>query len=152
LALTREEYERARERALASGFGKSLLTVKKEPPTKKTLENLLTAEQVGEILNVPKGHVYELARKRILPFIFVGKKYKRFRPQDLHAMLDINQQKRLDFNLSSTYSKFYERGRNKKNSKKVGIDPKKIGRGIGNSPKQFSKAGTKRNGYSGASH
>jgi excisionase family DNA binding protein len=49
-----------------------------------TAAQLLTAEQVGERWQVPKAHVYRLAREGRIPSVKLGK-YVRFRLADIEA-------------------------------------------------------------------
>lgn len=49
---------------------------------------LVDAEQLAEILAVPKSHVYAMAEKGQIPFVRVGKKYIRFNPDKVLATLE----------------------------------------------------------------
>jgi excisionase family DNA binding protein len=52
-----------------------------------SLEPLLGAEQVAQILGVDVGHVHAQARSRKIPSIMVGK-YRKFSPSALKKWLD----------------------------------------------------------------
>ena len=52
-----------------------------------SLEPLLDAEQVAQILGVDVGHVHAQARSRKIPSIMVGK-YRKFSPTQLKKWLD----------------------------------------------------------------
>ena len=52
-----------------------------------SLEPLLGAEQVAQILGVDVGHVHAQARSRKIPSIMVGK-YRKFSPIQLKKWLD----------------------------------------------------------------
>ena len=52
-----------------------------------SLEPLLGAEQVAEILGVDVGHVHAQARSRKIPSIMIGK-YRKFSPSQLRKWLD----------------------------------------------------------------
>jgi excisionase family DNA binding protein len=52
-----------------------------------SLEPLLGAEQVAQILGVDIGHVHAQARSRKIPSIMVGK-YRKFSPSQLKKWLD----------------------------------------------------------------
>jgi excisionase family DNA binding protein len=52
-----------------------------------SLEPLLGAEQVAQILGVDVGHVHAQARSRKIPSIMVGK-YRKFSPSQLKKWLD----------------------------------------------------------------
>ena len=52
-----------------------------------SLEPLMSAEQVAEILGVDIGHVHAQARTRKIPSIMVGK-YRKFSPSQLNKWLD----------------------------------------------------------------
>jgi excisionase family DNA binding protein len=49
---------------------------------------LLTADKVAEILGIPKGHVYALARRGQLPTVRIGPRFVRFDPRDLELWLN----------------------------------------------------------------
>src|SRR5262249_903666 len=53
----------------------------------ESLEPLLGAEQVAQILGVDVGHVHAQARSRKIPSIMVGK-YRKFSPSALKKWLD----------------------------------------------------------------
>jgi excisionase family DNA binding protein len=53
----------------------------------RSLEPLLGAEQVAQILGVDIGHVHAQARSRKIPSIMVGK-YRKFSPSQLKKWLD----------------------------------------------------------------
>jgi excisionase family DNA binding protein len=48
---------------------------------------LMTAGEVAVMLGVPKAYVYELARRRELPAVQVGRKYRRFRRPDVERYI-----------------------------------------------------------------
>ena len=48
----------------------------------KKLQNLLKAEEVSRVLNIPVGTVYLYARKGIIPSIIIGEKV-RFAESDI---------------------------------------------------------------------
>ena len=52
-----------------------------------SLEPLLGAEQVAQILGVDVGHVHAQARSRKIPSVMVGK-YRKFSPSQLKKWLD----------------------------------------------------------------
>jgi excisionase family DNA binding protein len=52
-----------------------------------SLEPLLGAEQVAEILGVEVGHLHAQARSRKIPSVMVGK-YRKFSPSQLRKWLD----------------------------------------------------------------
>jgi excisionase family DNA binding protein len=52
-----------------------------------SLEPLLSAEKVAEILGVDVGHVHAQARSRKIPSVMVGK-YRKFSPSQLRKWLD----------------------------------------------------------------
>ena len=52
-----------------------------------SLEPLLGAEQVAEILGVDVGHVHAQARSRKMPSVMVGK-YRKFSPSQLKKWLE----------------------------------------------------------------
>jgi excisionase family DNA binding protein len=49
---------------------------------------LLSADEVGELLGVPRTLVYALARRRELPCVHVGERYVRFRPEALESWIE----------------------------------------------------------------
>lgn len=52
-----------------------------------SLEPLLGADQVAQILGVDVGHVHALARSRKIPSLMVGK-YRKFSPSALKKWID----------------------------------------------------------------
>ena len=52
-----------------------------------SLEPLMDAEQVAEILGVKVAHVHAAARERKIPSVMVGK-YRKFSPSQLKRWLD----------------------------------------------------------------
>lgn len=57
----------------------------REPPARCAL---LTAEDVAQILRVPRTFVYELARRGELPTVRVGERYVRFRDDALRRWIE----------------------------------------------------------------
>jgi excisionase family DNA binding protein len=49
--------------------------------------NLLTANEVAQILRVSKARVYELARQRMLPTLILGERQLRFEEGALHEWI-----------------------------------------------------------------
>ncbi len=49
---------------------------------------LLTADDVADVLGVPRTFVYALARRGVLPTVRVGERYVRFRTQALDAWIE----------------------------------------------------------------
>lgn len=64
---------------------------------------LLTIPQVAEILNVPRGYAYELARRGEIPTVRFGK-YVRVSLSDLRAWTSQRCKKELDEAMYTTYS------------------------------------------------
>lgn len=64
-------------------------------------DRLLTVSEVADLLRVPKGYVYELARSGKLPTVRLGK-YVRIGPSALRQWLAEHEQKGLDKVLSVT--------------------------------------------------
>jgi excisionase family DNA binding protein len=52
-----------------------------------SLDPLLRAEQVAQILGVDVGHVHAQARRRKIPSVMVGK-YRKFSPSQLKKWID----------------------------------------------------------------
>ena len=48
---------------------------------------LLSADEVAELLGVPRTLVYALARRGQLPAVRVGERYVRFREEALHGWI-----------------------------------------------------------------
>jgi excisionase family DNA binding protein len=48
---------------------------------------LLSADEVGELLGVPRTLVYTLARRGELPTVHVGERYVRFREEALESWI-----------------------------------------------------------------
>lgn len=48
---------------------------------------LLTAEQVAEMLGVPKTWIYEQSRKGLIPTVTLGR-YRRFRREAIEAWIE----------------------------------------------------------------
>lgn len=124
-----------------------LINEHKEP--NEDSPKLLTAEQVGEILQVPKAFVYHMARKRELPFVCVGRKYKRFRPEDIKKLVGLNSQKELDMEIYKMYRSRNGRKGIKKDPKEAGPNPKTIGKENRNDPQHGSTVGARSGGDKG---
>ena len=56
-----------------------------------TEESLLNPKEVSTALNVPISWVYSSAEKGAIPSLKIGK-YRRFRPSDLAAWLELQRQ------------------------------------------------------------
>lgn len=61
--------------------------IQKEANGKPTLESLLEAEEVANILGVDVGYVYSQARAKKIPSVKLGK-YRKFSPSQLKKWLD----------------------------------------------------------------
>lgn len=64
-------------------------------------DRLLTIAEVAELLVVPRGHVYDLAKDGTIPTVRVGKKYIRVRRSVLLAWLTTQEQKMLDMSTAN---------------------------------------------------
>ncbi len=53
-----------------------------------TVERLLTAQEVADILNVSPSCVVRYARKRLIPSVNIGPHLKRFRPEAIQRFLE----------------------------------------------------------------
>jgi excisionase family DNA binding protein len=53
-----------------------------------TLDKLLDADEVAELLGVDKKYVYAMARKKQIPSIRVGDRYVKFSPSQLRKFFD----------------------------------------------------------------
>ncbi len=94
-------------------------------------ERLLTLPEVAEILGVPEDRAYDLARRRELPVVTIGR-YKRVRASALRAYVGENEQKALDERLSVSLSSLHDRGRGKADQEAARADAgrvRKAGRG-----------------------
>jgi excisionase family DNA binding protein len=56
-------------------------------PSHAGASRLLAAEDVAEVVGVPRTFVYELARRGELPAVRVGERYIRFRSQPLQQWI-----------------------------------------------------------------
>jgi excisionase family DNA binding protein len=56
--------------------------------TPTTTGRLLTADDVADLLGVPRTFVYSLARRGELPTVRVGERYVRFRTQALDQWIE----------------------------------------------------------------
>ena len=57
-------------------------------PTTASAGRLLTADDVADLLGVPRTFVYTLARRGELPTVRVGERYVRFRSQALEQWIE----------------------------------------------------------------
>jgi excisionase family DNA binding protein len=57
-------------------------------------DRLLTAEDVAEMLGVPKTWVYEQARKGLLPTVELGR-YRRFRREAVEQWIEKQERNRV---------------------------------------------------------
>jgi excisionase family DNA binding protein len=70
-------------------------------PTTRTAPNgggagrLLTADDVADVLGVPRTFVYALARRGALPTVRVGERYVRFRTQALDLWIEQQETNRI---------------------------------------------------------
>ncbi len=62
---------------------------------------LLNAEEVAEILNVSRAHVYNLMKKRLIPTVYIANS-RRVRPEDLEWFIKSN------LNIDKDFDSFYE--------------------------------------------
>jgi excisionase family DNA binding protein len=56
---------------------------------------LLTADDVADVLGVPRTFVYALARRGALPTVRVGERYVRFRTQALDLWIEQQETNRI---------------------------------------------------------
>jgi excisionase family DNA binding protein len=56
---------------------------------------LLTADDVAEVLGVPRTFVYALARRGDIPTVRVGERYVRFRTQALQEWIERQETNRI---------------------------------------------------------
>jgi len=77
--------------------------VNSPPETTLVEDQLLTIPQLADLLAIPKGHAYELARRRVIPTVRFGK-YIRVRLSDFREWVVQHQEKGLDRSLYSVYS------------------------------------------------
>lgn len=57
------------------------------------IEQLLTPDEVSDVLNVSRSHIYQVLREGIIPSVRIGKAV-RVRPQDLRAFIGHALEKR----------------------------------------------------------
>lgn len=67
-------------------------------------DRLLTVPQVAELLAIPKGYVYKLARRGEIPIVRLGK-YVRVQPSDLDEWVGRHRQKGVDSQMYTVYSR-----------------------------------------------
>ena len=106
-------------------------------------DRCLTADEIAKRLQVPKSHVYDLIRRRLLPSIRVGDKYVRVPLPALEQWL----RNSLDGDVYNKYNSNYgthERRRTAKNSKGPRVDASADGRGNRVDLKQPGQGGTGR--------
>jgi excisionase family DNA binding protein len=60
-----------------------------------TSGRLLTADDVADVLGVPRTFVYALARRGVLPTVRVGERYVRFRTQALDQWIEQQETNRI---------------------------------------------------------
>jgi excisionase family DNA binding protein len=60
-------------------------------PPVRTPGRLLSADDVAELLGVPRTFVYALARRGDLPVVRVGERYVRFRAEALEQWISIQE-------------------------------------------------------------
>lgn len=61
---------------------------------------LLTAEQVGELLNVAVAEVWRMARSGALPCIRLGHRTMRFDPDDVQKYIDNKREQAIDWSIA----------------------------------------------------
>ena len=57
---------------------------------------LLNAEEVAEILNVSRAHVYNMMKKGIIPTVYMARSC-RVRPEDLDLFIRSNRHSEIDY-------------------------------------------------------
>lgn len=53
----------------------------------RTVGRLLTADDVAELLGVPRTFVYALSRRGVLPTVRIGERYVRYRAQAIEEWI-----------------------------------------------------------------
>lgn len=122
-------------------------------------ERLLTIPQVAEILAIPKGHGYDLARRGVIPTVRFGK-YVRVRVIDVYEWVARHRQNGLDNPLYTVYSTHrrteqHDRRRIATNPKATRAHPGRSGRASRRFTKhrgQVGKGRSARSGTHGAAH
>lgn len=73
----------------ASRAFQTMSVIATDPPTPGPGDRLLTADEVAELLAIPRSSVYEYARRRVgqLPSISIGR-HRRFIRRDVEAWID----------------------------------------------------------------
>src|SRR5258708_14955101 len=79
-------------------------------------ERLLTLPQVAEVLGIPEDRAYDLARRRELPVVTIGR-YKRVRASAVRYFIGANEQRALTGPAYVTYSESCDRNRGAANPK-----------------------------------
>jgi len=59
------------------------------------MQTLLTAAEVGKILNVNQITVYQMKARGQLPFVLVARAGVRFHPDDITAYIESNRQRKV---------------------------------------------------------
>lgn len=61
-----------------------------------TIQQLMTAEDVGKLLNVAVAEVWRMARSGALPCIRLGHRTLRFDPSDVQAYIDARREQKAE--------------------------------------------------------
>ncbi len=90
---------------------------------------LLDAEKAAELLDVTEEFLRRLMKDGEIPFVTVGRKYKKVRLVDLEKFVQRNRENAVEFDLYDRYTKRNGRKRTSSSSKKTRADTGPTGRG-----------------------
>jgi hypothetical protein len=109
-------------------------------------ERLLTLPQVAEVLGIPEDRAYDLARRRELPVVTIGR-YKRVRALAVRDFIGANEQRSLTDTAYVTYSASCDRIRGAANPKALGTYPGSTRRAARGRREQRGPVGARRDGH-----
>lgn len=121
-----------------------------DPPEARTNgeDHLLTVPQVAELLNVPKGYAYELARRGAIPTVRFGK-YVRVPVASLREWIARHQGKGIDIFVSATLKSPRDRLRDPQNPKAAAAHPSPVRQARRRSSRDRQPVGTRSPGDPG---